>query len=92
MKELQRNDHYKILQVELPSGASMPRHFVTSDAFVVVEAGHALLICKNETCELSTGNSVSIPAREPHMLKIIEDFKAYVVLANDALINYSEIS
>lgn len=39
MKELETNDHYKVLKVELPAGTNMPRHFATSDAFVIVESG-----------------------------------------------------
>jgi quercetin dioxygenase-like cupin family protein len=88
MKEIETNDHYKILKVELPAGTNMPRHFATSDAFVIVESGNALFICKGETCELKKGSNFSIPARELHILKVIEDFKAYIVLANDALITF----
>lgn len=88
MQELLKNDHYKVVRVELPAGASMPRHFVTSDAFVMVESGSALLICKGETCELVGGSNLSIPALEPHLLKVITNFKAFIVLANDAVITY----
>ncbi|MEO7522665.1 MAG: cupin domain-containing protein [Ferruginibacter sp.] len=88
MQQIQINDHFKVLKVELAAGVIMPRHFATSDAFVIVESGNALLICKGETCELKQGSSFSIPANEPHKLKIIKDFKAYLVLANDAQIKY----
>lgn len=88
MKELEKNDHYKILKVELPAGADMPRHFATSDAFVIVESGNALLICKGETNELVKGSTLSIPSHEPHILKVIQDFKALVVMAGDAVITY----
>lgn len=89
MQQLQINDHYKVVKVEMPAGVNMPQHYATSDAFVMVESGNALLIYKNETCELKQGSSLSIPSHEPHILKVIEDFKAYIVLANDALITYS---
>lgn len=89
MQELQTNDHYKVVKVELAAGTNMPRHFATSDAYVIVESGNALLICRNETHELIRGSNMSIPAHEPHLLKIIDDFKAYIVLANDAMITYS---
>ena len=88
MKELEKNDHYKILKVELPAGADMPRHFVTSAAFVIVESGNALLICKGETSELVKGSTYSIPSHEPHILKVVQDFKALVVMAGDAVITY----
>ncbi|HEY8784172.1 MAG TPA: cupin domain-containing protein [Mucilaginibacter sp.] len=91
MKEIEANDHYKVLKVELPAGTNMPRHFATSDAYVIVESGKALFICKSETCELKKGSNLSIPAHEPHILKVIEDFKAYIVLANDALITFASL-
>lgn len=89
MKELEKNNHYQILKVDLPAGTHMPRHFATSDAFVVVESGNALLICKNETSELVKGSTLSIPSHEPHILKVIQDFKALIVMAGDAVITYS---
>jgi quercetin dioxygenase-like cupin family protein len=91
MKELQKNDHYKIIKVDISAGNTMPRHFATSDAYVIVESGNALLICKHETAELTTGSHVSIPAYEPRMLKIIENFSASVVLASGAVIEFSAV-
>ncbi|MEO6849124.1 MAG: cupin domain-containing protein [Mucilaginibacter sp.] len=89
MQELQKNDHYKIIAVELSAGTNMPRHVSTSDAYIIVESGNALLIYRGETYELTPGSNMSIPSHEPHILKVIEDFKAYLVLANDAMITYS---
>ncbi|WP_394772037.1 cupin domain-containing protein [Mucilaginibacter sp.] len=91
MHELQKNDHYQVISIEIPAGTNMPRHFATSDAYVIVESGNALLIYKGETAELKKGMSLSIPSHEPHLLKVIEDFKAYIVLANDAVITYSAL-
>jgi len=90
MKPLQITDHYQVVKVELAAGCSMPRHVATSDAFVIVESGKALLIFAGETYELSKGVNMPIPANEQHMLKILEDFKAYIVLANTAGIQFSE--
>ena len=90
MKPLQITDHYQVVKVELAAGCSMPRHVATSDAFVIVESGKALLIFAGETYELSKGVNMPIPANEEHMLKILEDFKAYIVLANTAGIQFSE--
>ncbi len=88
MLELTKNNHYKVVQVELPAGTNMPRHFATSDAFVIVENGNALLIYKGETCELRAGTNICISSHEEHILKVLEDFKALIVLANDAVITY----
>lgn len=91
MEELEKNDHYKVLRVELPAGTNMPRHFATSAAYVIVESGNALLICKDETSELVTGSTLSIPSHEPHILRVIQDFRAMIVLASDAVITYSAL-
>jgi quercetin dioxygenase-like cupin family protein len=91
MKELSANKHFKVVKVEMPAGTNMPRHYATSDAFVIVEAGDALLIFKGETCELKPGCNLLIPAFEPHLLRIIADFRAFIVLASDALITYSTL-
>ena len=57
---------------------------------MIVESGKALLIFAGETYELSKGVNMPIPANEQHMLKILEDFKAYIVLANTAGIQFSD--
>ena len=90
MKSLQITVHYQVVKVELDAGCSMPRHVATSDAFVIVESGTALLIFSEQTYELSKGVNMPIPANEQHMLKILEDFKAYIVLANTAQIQFPE--
>ena len=45
------------------------------------------MIFRGETYELSQGSNMTIPSREPHLLKVIRDFKAFVVLAKDAVID-----
>ncbi len=88
MEELLKNEQYKVVKVEFSAGTHMPRHFATSEAFVIVESGEALLIYKGDTYELGPGSSEAIPAHEPHLLKVISDFKAFIILANDAEIHY----
>lgn len=90
MKQLHINDHYKVVRVEFAAGHSMPRHVATSDAFLIVESGKALLIFEKETFELDGGSTQPIPANEEHMLKIIDDFKGYIILANESKINFSK--
>ncbi|MGN6396733.1 MAG: cupin domain-containing protein [Mucilaginibacter sp.] len=91
MEELIRNNQYRILKVELPAGTNMPRHFATSDAFIIVESGNALLIYKGETFELHAGANQCISSHEEHILKVIEDFKALIVLGSDGVITYSAL-
>lgn len=91
MEELTKNNQYRIIKIELPAGTNMPRHFATSDAFIMVESGSALLIYKGETFELYAGANQSIAAHEEHILKVVEDFKALLVLGSDAVITYSSL-
>ncbi|GAB2977522.1 hypothetical protein GCM10027049_10850 [Mucilaginibacter puniceus] len=89
MQEIEKNEHYKVVKIEFPAGMNMPRHSATSDAFLIVETGEALLVYKGDTYELASGAYQTIPAFEPHLLKVISDFKAYIILAKDAEINYA---
>jgi len=90
MKQLQTNEHFQVVKIEFAAGANMKRHIATSDAYLIVEDGNALLIYAGETYELSKGETFLIPANEQHMLKIIDDFKAWIVLASTAQIKYPE--
>ncbi|SEN59437.1 Cupin domain-containing protein [Mucilaginibacter gossypiicola] len=90
MKQLQTNEHFQVVKIEFAAGANMKRHIATSDAYLIVEDGNALLIYAGETYELSKGETFLIQANEEHMLKIINDFKAWIVLANGAQIKYFE--
>jgi quercetin dioxygenase-like cupin family protein len=76
--------------VEFAAGHSMPGHVATSDAFLIVESGKAFLIFEKETFELSQVSTQSIPAHKERMLKIIDDFKGYTVVANESKINFSK--
>ncbi len=89
MKEVEKNEHYKIITVELAAGTNMPRHLATSDAYVIVKSGDDLLVFKDEIYALSQGSNMTIPSHEPHLLKVIRDFKAFIVLAKDAVIDFA---
>jgi quercetin dioxygenase-like cupin family protein len=88
MEKLKSDKDLQIVDLKLAAGVNMPRHIATCDACLVVEEGKALLIYAGETRELSPGVVTLIPANEQHMLKIIEDFKAFIILEKDALIKY----
>ena len=90
MKQLHTNDNYKILQVELSAGSSMPRHFVTSDSFIIVETGTAMLFFVDQTYELMPGAYMNIPAGEHHMLTVNDDFKAFIVMDRTCQIKFLE--
>ena len=90
MKQLQANQNFQVVKIELSSGANMKRHIATSEACLLVEEGSALLIYAGETYELNKGETFIIPANEQHLLRIINDFKAWIILENGAEIRYFE--
>lgn len=91
MKEIHANAAYKILRVTLAKGEEMPRHYASSDAFLIVEKGKANVRLLKKEEVLAQGTTLHIPADEPHNLQVLEDFIAYVVLAADAQIQFNDL-
>ncbi|WP_295715191.1 cupin domain-containing protein [Mucilaginibacter sp.] len=90
MKQIEANENFQVVKIELTAGTHMKRHIATSDACLIVGEGSALLIYAGETYELNKGQTFLIPSGEEHMLKIIADFKAWIVLGKGAQIRYAE--
>lgn len=88
MKEAFRNDHYKVLQVSLNYGESMPQHQATSDTFVINRKGKGRISFTDREVLLSQGETLLIKANEPHQMEIIEDFSATIILEPEAQINF----
>lgn len=91
MTDLLHNEHYRITTIELTAGMNMPRHFSDCEGFLIVEKGNALLIYPGETYELHSGSNMSIPPNEHHLIKVIDDFKAYLILGNKSSITFPEV-
>lgn len=91
MKEIHANASYKVFSVSLAKGEEMPRHYASSDAFLVIRQGKAVLKLQEREVVLESGATIAIPANEPHSLHILEDFAATVVLAADAQINFINV-
>lgn len=89
MEELFHNGSYKVMQVTIPGGQNMPSHHASSDAFVIVQEGEALLIFSDETIELHPGSHHAIPAAKQHILKVVKDFRALIVMEAGAEITFS---
>lgn len=87
---LHSSEHYKILKAEIPGGGRMPAHFATSEAFIVVISGRAEIIFSDQEVSLQAGSTFRIPARKPHTLNVIEDFKACIILAPAAGIEFAK--
>lgn len=88
MKQLFSNSHYKVLEVSLNKGDSMPLHKATSDAFIIVKKGAGKIIFVDRETQLTQGTTQLIPANEQHQLKINDDFNACIILAFQAEIKF----
>jgi quercetin dioxygenase-like cupin family protein len=87
---LHSGEHYKILKAEIPAGGRMPTHYATSEAFIIVTGGRAEIIFSDQEVRLQAGSTFLIPARKPHTLNVIEDFKACIILAPAAGVEFAK--
>lgn len=90
MKEIYGNASYKIMQVTLSEGAIMPQHSASSDAFIMVEKGSAVISFREREVVLEPGSSFPIPANEAHQLRVLKDFNAFVVMAAEGRIQFAD--
>ena len=88
MKKLFSNNYYKVMEVALNSGETIPLHKATSDAFIIVKEGTAKIIFSDTQAELHQGSTFAIPANKEHTLQVKEAFKAFVVFVSDAEIKF----
>jgi quercetin dioxygenase-like cupin family protein len=79
---------FKILQIKGVSGMTMPPHYSTKEAVILVEKGQALLKMAEGDHILTKGTSFIIPAGKEHSLIIQKDFKASAIMAVDSEINF----
>ncbi|MBF9254141.1 cupin domain-containing protein [Pontibacter sp. 172403-2] len=90
MKEVHANPAYKVLEVTLDSGEKMPQHYASSDAFLIVTKGKAKVQLPDREEVLEPGTRLHISASLPHSLQVEEEVKAFVVLAADAQIEFTD--
>ena len=88
MENLEEDKTVKIVQIAYAAGTNMRRHIATCDAYLIAEEGNALLIYADERVEINQGNFAMIPANVEHLLKVIKDFKGFIVLQQDGVINF----
>ncbi|MEO8569378.1 MAG: cupin domain-containing protein [Ginsengibacter sp.] len=88
MKQLYRNDYYKVIEVTLNDGEVMPQHKATSDAFILVKEGTGKIIFSDNEIELQQGSTFMIPANKEHRLQVHEAFNACIIFAPEAEIKF----
>lgn len=80
---------FKVLHVTGSGGMSMPEHFCTGEAVLVVQRGSAVLRMKGEEFPLKQHDAMVIPKDERHALVIDEDFQSHVIMGVDAEIKFA---
>lgn len=88
MITLQTGATNKVLQVTGQAGVSMPLHYSTQEAVLIVLEGSAVLIIDDKENLLEKGSTFIIPARQKHSLMLKTEFKALVVMAHDSVIEF----
>jgi len=78
----------KVLQVTGQAGISMPLHYSTQEAVLVVLEGSAVLIIDDKENLLEKGSAFIIPSHQEHSLSLKTEFKALVVMAHDSVIEF----
>jgi|GEM_PF-628140 quercetin dioxygenase-like cupin family protein len=82
-------DAYRtILKATIPAGTSVPPHCATSDAFLIVSRGTAVLDFQVRQVTLTEGTTFLIPESREHALQVLDDFEAYIVLAGGGKISW----
>ena len=78
----------KVFEVSGKTGMVMPQHHSTLEAVVTIKSGKANLIFKDSEFLLQTGTSFLIPAGKSHVLEILEDLQAVVVMLVDSELKF----
>ncbi len=79
---------YKVIQIKGLSGMTMPPHYSTGEAVILVEEGQAILKMPEVDHILTKGTPFIIPAGKEHNLIIQKDFKATAIMAVDSEITF----
>lgn len=79
-KTLTQNDAVSITLFSFDKGEEISTHESGGDAFVTCLDGTGEITIDGEVFELTTGNSIVMPAKHPHAVKGKERFKMLLVV------------
>jgi quercetin dioxygenase-like cupin family protein len=88
MTILRSGKSFKVLQVTGSEGMSMPDHFSTKEAVLMIQIGSATLKINGEEHLLTKHQSFIIPTAEHHTLILKEKFQAIVIMEVDSEIKF----
>lgn len=74
----------KLFQATAQSNAILANHISTGDAVIIVEEGSGVLIMSGKEEQLQKGDFAIIHKNRQHSLKVQLDFRAKIVMSNNA--------
>ena len=88
IKKIFESNSFKVMNVTLNKGETMPNHKATSEAFIIVKHGKAKIIFDYKEIGLQHDSTQLIPANENHILEVMEDFSACIVFPIEGEIEF----
>lgn|SRR5690606_6367623 len=85
----QKGKTFKVLEVTGSEGMSMPEHYCTKEAVLIVRRGSAVLNMLGKQYALKQNDSLILPQGEKHTLSITGEFQSHVVMEIDAEIKFA---
>lgn len=85
----QSGNSVKVLQVTGNDGMTIPEHFCTKEAVLVVQKGTAILTMDGIENALMRDQSFIIPGGKKHTLNMKEGFQAVVIMDIDSEIKFN---
>ncbi len=80
-KSLVQRESFTLTILAFDKGANIASHSSTGDALVQILEGKAQIQVGEEIFTLNAGESILMPAREPHALTALENFKMLLTVA-----------
>ncbi len=88
LKILKEGDTLKLYEVTGRTGMSMPLHYSTREAIVIIQDGSAVLHIDDQKLRLQKNDCYIIPAGRIHSLQLKTEFKSLVIMGQDSKIEF----
>jgi len=79
-REIMKKDEGTVTLFAFDEGQGLSEHTTPYDALVYILDGRATVVIDGETHEVNQGESIIMPAHEPHALKAGQRFKMLLVM------------
>lgn len=82
-KTLAQNDHLSLTLFAFDKGEEISTHESEGDAMVVCMDGVGEITIDGQKYRLQEGETIVMPARHPHAVKALEQFKMFLIVVFD---------